>query len=312
MEIADFDGEWADYVRIHNAAWPEYSNTVEEAVAEERTRTDGRFQRRMLARVEGTVVGYGWIGYAFSAHREGLFWMEWAVHPDARGNGVGAALYKTLWAEVDRHHISEVKAETREHYPVACGMLERRGFVQKHREPVSKLALADVDLARFAPVVERVWSSYRLISLAELQAEDPDGWLERLWRLHLATRTDIPGLEGIEEVPLESFAKRQEIPGFHAEACFLAVDGDELVGVTELFVPASEPEALRVSYTATLRAHRRRGIALALKVRSLEYAVASGARSVSTDNEENNPMYQINLKLGFVPQPAWLSYAWTR
>ena len=29
---------------------------------------------------------------------------------------------------------------------------------------------------------------------------------------------------------------------------------------------------------------------------------------IETDNEENNPMYQINLKLGYEPLPAWVDY----
>lgn len=29
---------------------------------------------------------------------------------------------------------------------------------------------------------------------------------------------------------------------------------------------------------------------------------------IETDNEENNPMYQINMKLGFEPLPAWVDY----
>ncbi len=57
-----------------------------------------------------------------------------------------------------------------------------------------------------------------------------------------------------------------------------------------------------------LRPYRRRGIATALKLRTIDYAQQHGARSITTGNEENNPMYQINLALGFQPKPAWISY----
>jgi len=40
----------------------------------------------------------------------------------------------------------------------------------------------------------------------------------------------------------------------------------------------------------------------------LRRAKAKGVRRVITDNEENNPMFQINLMLGFRTQPAWLSW----
>jgi hypothetical protein len=38
----------------------------------------------------------------------------------------------------------------------------------------------------------------------------------------------------------------------------------------------------------------------------IAYAQQRGATRIVTNNEENNPMYQINVKLGFKPTPAWL------
>ena len=33
-----------------------------------------------------------------------------------------------------------------------------------------------------------------------------------------------------------------------------------------------------------------------------------GATIVETDNEENNPMFDLNMRLGFRPVPAWTEY----
>ena len=41
---------------------------------------------------------------------------------------------------------------------------------------------------------------------------------------------------------------------------------------------------------------------------SIEFAQAYGAQWIETSNEENNPMLQLNLRLGFQPAPAWLSF----
>ncbi len=49
----------------------------------------------------------------------------------------------------------------------------------------------------------------------------------------------------------------------------------------------------------------------ALKLSGFAYAREQGVRTIATDNEERNPMYAINLKLGFEPRPAWLAFTKT-
>lgn len=56
------------------------------------------------------------------------------------------------------------------------------------------------------------------------------------------------------------------------------------------------------------RTARRKGVATALKLKALLYAKERGLKVVQTDNEENNPMFQINLAFGFQPSPARLHY----
>jgi GNAT superfamily N-acetyltransferase len=75
-----------------------------------------------------------------------------------------------------------------------------------------------------------------------------------------------------------------------------------------LDIPDAQSNTLNVGMTGVLRAHRRMGIATALKVRAIQFAQTYGARWIETGNEENNPMLQINLRLGFQPAPAWLSF----
>jgi len=66
---------------------------------------------------------------------------------------------------------------------------------------------------------------------------------------------------------------------------------------------------LRTGVTGVRREYRRRNIALALKVRALEFGKSQGYRQVITENEINNQgMIAINDRLGFVKNPAWLHY----
>jgi RimJ/RimL family protein N-acetyltransferase len=61
--------------------------------------------------------------------------------------------------------------------------------------------------------------------------------------------------------------------------------------------------------TGPRREYRGRGLARALKLRTIEYARAQGKREIRTWNDTlNAPMLAINVKLGFVRQPAWITF----
>lgn len=75
-----------------------------------------------------------------------------------------------------------------------------------------------------------------------------------------------------------------------------------------MFTLEAIPTKLETASTGVVRSHRRRGITTAMKLRAIQWAQANGYESIETDNEENNPMYAINMQLGYQPMPAWLSY----
>jgi GNAT superfamily N-acetyltransferase len=61
--------------------------------------------------------------------------------------------------------------------------------------------------------------------------------------------------------------------------------------------------------TGVLPAYRRRGIALALKVRGLAYARDHGYDWIKTDSAvQNTAMRGLNRRLGFVEYPAWVFF----
>jgi len=98
-------------------------------------------------------------------------------------------------------------------------------------------------------------------------------------------------------------------PGSIPDAVFVAKDGDRYVGLTELFRQGALPTTLNTSLTGVRREHRGRGVAFALKLRALDWAKRHGYREVRTFNSTlNAPMLGINVKLGFVKQPVWITF----
>ena len=88
------------------------------------------------------------------------------------------------------------------------------------------------------------------------------------------------------------------------EAQFFAVDGNEWIGLAGLeSVPDSN--VMHNTFTAVERAYRKRNIALALKLLTLDYAKRHGVSHIRTDNDSTNaPMLAINRTLGYKPVPG--------
>ena len=89
----------------------------------------------------------------------------------------------------------------------------------------------------------------------------------------------------------------------------IAVKDGRYIGSTDLEVYYnSEPHKAWTNGLGVLKDFRRKGIATALKIKAFENLINKKIIEVRTDNEENNPMYKINIKLGFKPVPFSLEY----
>jgi GNAT superfamily N-acetyltransferase len=187
--------------------------------------------------------------------------------------------------------------------------VENRGFEIRVRFEQSgfhthKTLPADA-IARLAQVQA---SGIEILDGDGLANRFPDDWRERWWRLNEESRVDMTGPDQQEARTYEKFARIFRLPGFARDLFHFAVDGDEVVGLTGLKGHPADLRFVHVFMTGVARSHRRRGLATALKTRSLQLAVERGFDLVKTENEESNQTYQINLALGFEALPASLLY----
>jgi GNAT superfamily N-acetyltransferase len=171
----------------------------------------------------------------------------------------------------------------------------------------SRITLADFDPSMWDEVVGRVRDSgIRIVPLEQLKEEDAD-WRRKLYELDWLLSLDVPEVDEPKKREFEVYCKQTfDKPTFFPEGFFVALDGDEYVGVSMLEKNLADKTKLQTDLTGVVRSHRRRGIATALKVHALSKARTTEAEFVETDNEENNPMYTLNIKLGFRPTPGWV------
>ncbi len=310
--FASTDADYRGAVAVENAVWPRYPSTVAEWRHYDETRDPQYFFQRVVIEAADQIVAVGTYAETSWAHKPGKYFLRVNVHPDFRRQGIGTEFFHYARRQLaDREPAPTLlTAHTREDQEGSLIFLSKLGFEPVMRFPRSQLSLADFDFDRFEPIVARVEAQgIELCSLKELQRRYPD-WVPRLYEL-METRImrDVPLPDAYTPPPLAVFEERHlNGPNFMPEAIFVALDGDAWVGTTGLFSPQIFQGTLETGLTGVLRSHRRRGIATALKTRSIRFARDYGAETVETDNEENNPMYQLNLVLGFTSLPAWVDY----
>ncbi|MDB4895601.1 MAG: family N-acetyltransferase, partial [Firmicutes bacterium] len=85
----------------------------------------------------------------------------------------------------------------------------------------------------------------------------------------------------------------------------IAADGDRFAGVT-IVQPEAEGGGMYTCLTSVHPDDRGRGLALALKLLSVEVARRYGAPLMRTNNDSlNGPMLAVNRKLGYRPDPGF-------
>lgn len=317
--IRRFEGtssEYASLAALLTAVWPE-----QPASSSWLERSDGERDAQHPVHRETAMAADDpdcWVGTAEARPhrwptRPGLYELQVAVHPDHRRRGVGAALYDRAAAAV-RAHAWALESGTREDRHDAVQFLTRRGFRKLDRNPESMLDLAAFDPSQWAEAVDRAESTgVRLRTLTEVLTNGDD-MLRAIWELETRTECDAPGQRDREPAPFDRWRRAfDDNPDLLPQAYIVAVDGDRLVGLSHLWASQATDSILYTGFTGVLPSYRRRGLATAMKVRSLAWArgletTAGGPPLVRTGNEETNPMLAINLALGFRERPAWLRF----
>ena len=77
------------------------------------------------------------------------------------------------------------------------------------------------------------------------------------------------------------------------------LDGEKWVALSSYDRGDRKTDTVSTELTGVLPEYRRKSICTALKIHALLDFKNKGFEKVFTSNEENNPMYEINLKLGF-------------
>lgn len=284
LRPAELDEELEAWRSVRAAIMP---NERTSTVAELRAGAD-RDTLYLLAYVDGELAGSG---ISTGASTGGAFTQP-RVLPAFRRRGVGTALLAALADQALACGHEEAGAQLEE--PGAAAFARRFGFTERNRqieqvyalrgdepEPDVPDGVAIVPLHGRGDLRARLYGALVEGALRDFALDRPVAITEDEW--------------WASWIPSDEWA-------------FVALQGDELVGMAGLLDDEDHPERAENLLTAVRRDLRGRGIARALKQHSLRCAADRGLTEVYTWTQTGNEaMQQLNRSLGYVDRDVIVS-----
>jgi mycothiol synthase len=235
----------------------------------------------LLAELDGELAGSGICnrsdtGGAFVAPR---------VLPARRGRGVGSAILLRLADHAAGRGFTVARAWVAGDDEPSIAFAGKFGFEEQRRDIQQVLTLnGDAPEPRDFDGVE-----FRSI------ADEPE-LLEAAVPLATEGYADMP-IDGID-IPLEDWLREEAtLPA----GSFVALADGEIVGYAGLMRWSGSPDKAEHGLTVVRRDWRRRGLATALKQRTIAWAVANGIGELVTYTQTGNEnMQRVNERLGYL------------
>ena len=318
------DNHYLTCIDIATACWPEYPpSSLEQWRYRDDSADPTKFRVRFLLYLDNQTIGFGDVQDPYWLNVQGRMQYSHTLLPKHEEL---VADQKPVHSLVEEHVLSLVAdkgievllTSAREDKATRVAWLTSQGYAPVMRYPSSTLETESFDFSVWKGRVEQVEASgIEFFTLEHLQQNDPD-WHPKLHEAMVEIELDVPSPNEPRPLPIDEFDKMLKSPSICPATNLIAVDNSENAKGDSQFGPyaamtivnpaLSDPSVWEIWLTGVRRDWRRKGIATAIKLKSIAQARAQGGRKFETGNEENNPMFDINLKLGFTPSPAWCDY----
>lgn len=295
----DTERDYQVVANLWNAATPGWPKVPAEVRAIDEHRFVGEDVVREIGELEGAPV----CAYCYSnqrwAHREGRKFLAHYLLPDAKAGALSAILDRAeeLMA---KDGADELNLWIRDDEDELAALLEaRNGRVIEHA-PYTRLDVNVFDATPYQDAIRRFQEKgWRFATLSEMEAEGWD-WRPEYFDAQWDMVRDIPVANKPSPLSYEDFLHQvSDRQLYDPHLIFVVLEGQRILATTGLMASFADPTFLYTGLSGVRREVRRQGLVTALKAFSIAEMQRRGAKLIQTDNVENNPMFSINLRLGF-------------
>jgi len=300
-------GDYPALVEIINAAWPAYPTTVEQLSIQDTAalrHPEAGFHRYVVEHA-GKIIGFGHYEQPLRFYEPGRFRVQIFVHPRYQKQGVGSHLHKQLMDDLCGLQAYYAWTRIRDDMVDSVRFVKRHGFLEELRIWECRLDVALFDSAPFTELTTDLkMQGIEIKSLRELESDVTRN--QKVYELFRELGRDLPPTEHWTEPDYKDF--QEDLAGRSPEAYFIALHEQHYIGLSYLTEHRAE-QYCATGLTGVRRSYRRRGIALALKLRGIIHAKQHGYPTIRTSvDSANTASLALNEQLGFVKQPAWIVF----
>ena len=316
IEIRNFnetDDEFRDLARIDNLVNHDSIDHPDDDKREWTIRDKSLIRNRLLLYEDSLLIGAMHYSQGRDKNQRTTFFTL-NIDPEHNTQQSREILYNRMLKEIKSFSSNKMLTSIYDHpnYDLIKQFLIDKQFklVQTNRE--YSCDITKINLKKYKPLIEKLEKEgVKFYDSKQEMLNFPDHY-KKLEELEWKYSQDFPIPDGIEHTRLP-FDRFMKLVHDYYENCYgvdiVAVLNGKYIGSTDLEVyPKTEPHKAWTGGLGVLKDFRRKGIATALKIKAIERLLEKGITEVRTDNEENNPMYKINVALGFEPVPFSLEY----
>ena len=321
IEIREFketDKEFRELARIDNLVNHDSIDHPDDDKNSWNLRDKSLIRDRLLLYSNHTLIGAIYYSQGRSKNKRTTFFTT-NLDPNYNHKGYRKLLFDEMLKRVKAYNCNKILTSIYQHpnYKEHQKLLIKEDFklVQTNRE--YSCNIRKVDIKKYYPLINKLESEGMKFydSREEMVTNTqkfPDHF-KKLEELEWMIEQDFPIPDGITHTrtPFKHWLKLCH--DFYKNSYgvdIVAVYKKQYIASTDITVyPKSESHKGWTGGLGVLKEFRRKGIATALKIKAIEVLLKRGVTEVRTDNEENNPMYKINVALGFKPVPFSLDYS---